>query len=137
MPEANPAERVVDRRATGDDAEAALQLRLELSERDVRARLDQSAQVALMRLQEPAPIAAKARRRRASGRAHPLHQLDRRRWTDGKSPRGCADRATALDCANDPFAKILGHWCRHHTISMVSTITLESQAPIPRNRNML
>jgi hypothetical protein len=36
MPEADPAERVVDRREPGDEAKAALQLRLQLGERDVR-----------------------------------------------------------------------------------------------------
>ena len=37
MPQANPAERVVDRRETGDDTVPALQLRLDLDQRDVRA----------------------------------------------------------------------------------------------------
>jgi len=73
MPQAHPTERVVDRREPGADAEPALQLRLEFGERDVRARFDQQAQVALMRLEERAAMAAKARRRRAAGRAHPLH----------------------------------------------------------------
>ena len=41
MPQADPAERVVDRREPGDDAEATLKLGLKLGERDVRGRLDQ------------------------------------------------------------------------------------------------
>jgi hypothetical protein len=46
-----------------------------------------------MRCQQRPAMAAKARRRRAPGRAHPLHQLDRRRWADRKPPRRLADRA--------------------------------------------
>jgi hypothetical protein len=49
MPEADPAERVVDRREPGPHPQAALKLRLQFGERDVWRRLDQPAQIALMR----------------------------------------------------------------------------------------
>jgi hypothetical protein len=113
MPQADPAERVVDRREPGDDTGPALELRLQLGERDVRARLDQSAQIALMRREQRSPMAAKARRRSTPCRAHPLHQLDRRRRADGKPSRGFADRAATLDRPHDPLAQVQRHRCRH------------------------
>src|ERR671919_3137174 len=58
VPEADPAERVVEGRERGHDAQAALQLGLEFGQRDVRRRLDQPAQVRFMRLQEWAAMAA-------------------------------------------------------------------------------
>lgn len=84
MPEAHPAERVVDRREPGDDAQAALELGLQLGERDVRPRLDKPLELGLVRPEQRPAMAAKARRRRAARRAHPLYQLDRRRRADGK-----------------------------------------------------
>jgi hypothetical protein len=77
MPQPEPAERVVDRREAGDHAETALQLRLEFGQRDVRRRLDQPAQARSMRLEEWGAMPAIAVGCGASGRAHPLHQLDR------------------------------------------------------------
>ena len=49
MPQAAPAERVVDRRGPGDDAAAARELRLELGQREVGGRRDQAAQIGLIR----------------------------------------------------------------------------------------
>jgi hypothetical protein len=137
MPEADPAERVVDRRERAHEAEAALQLRLELGQRDVRRRLDQPAQVGFMRLEKRAAIPAVARRRGAAGRAHPLHQLDRARRADGKAPGGLAHRAAALDRTHDPHPQVQGDRGRHHDTSAVATAIVESQVPIPRNRKML
>jgi hypothetical protein len=104
MPQADPAERVVDRREAGDDAEAALQLGLKLGERDVRDRLDQPCEVGLVGGEQRASMAARAGRRRAPRRAHPLHQLDRRRGADRETSRSPADRAAPLDRAHDPQA---------------------------------
>jgi hypothetical protein len=119
MPDADPAERVVDRREPGDEAKAALKRRL--GERDVRGRLNQPAQLALVRREQRAPMPAVPRRRGAAGRAHPLHQLDRCRGADGKAPRGGADRTAALDCAHDSLPEIHGHGSRHGDISVAST----------------
>jgi len=137
MPEVEPVERVVDRREPGDDAQAPLELRPELGQREVRAELDQLAQLGFVRLEQPPAMAAKARRRGAAGCSHPLHQLDRGRRADRKAPRRLTDRAAALDRAHDPHPQIQRHRCRHGHISAVSTDIVESQAPIPRNRNML
>jgi hypothetical protein len=43
MPQPEPAERVVEGREAGDDAEATPQLGLEFGQRDVRRRLDKLA----------------------------------------------------------------------------------------------
>jgi hypothetical protein len=137
MPEAEPPEGVVDRRQRGDDAQAALELGLKLSERDVGRRRDQPLERTLVRREVRAPMPAVARRRRAAGRAHPLHQLDRGRRPDREAPGRGADRAAALDRAHDPQPQVHGHRCRHHYTSAVSTVIVESQAPIPRNRKML
>jgi hypothetical protein len=51
MPEADPAERVVDRREPGPHPAAPLKIALELGEREVGRRLDQPAQVGLVRLE--------------------------------------------------------------------------------------
>jgi hypothetical protein len=75
MPQADPAQRVVDRREAGGNAAAALQLALEFGEHDIRFRLDQPFAVDLIRRQQRAPLAALARRCGAAGRAHPLHSL--------------------------------------------------------------
>jgi hypothetical protein len=106
MPQADPAERLVDRREPGDDPAAALELRLQLGQREVGTRLDQPAQIARVRREQRPALAAKARRRSTARRAHPLDQLDRRRWADGKPPRGCADRAAPLDRAHDPQPQV-------------------------------
>jgi hypothetical protein len=87
MPEADPAERVVERRERGDDAQAALERRLQLGKRDVRGRLDQPAQVAFMWFEATPDMAAGAARGDAAGRPYPLHQLDRGRGADGEAPR--------------------------------------------------
>jgi hypothetical protein len=102
MPQPDPAERVVDGRKAGDDAEPPLQLRLELGQREVRRRLHQPAQIGLVRRQQRPAMPAVARRGRAAGRAHPLHQLDRGRRADGKAARRLAHRAATLDCGHDP-----------------------------------
>jgi hypothetical protein len=101
MPEADPAERVVDGRERGDDAQATLERRLQFGKRDIRGRLDQRAQVGPMRLEARAAMAAGAARGDAAGRPHPLHQLDRGRRADGEAPRGPPNRATLLDRAHD------------------------------------
>ena len=104
MPQADPAERVVDRREPRHDAAAALQLRLQFGERDVGGRVDQPSQVGLIRREHGAPMTAIARRCRTARLTHALHQLDRGRRADGKAPRGCADRAAPLDRTHDPLA---------------------------------
>jgi hypothetical protein len=119
MPQADPAERVVDRREAGADADALVQRGLELGERAVRARRDQPAQIALMRPQQRTAMAAKARRRGATGRAHPLQQLDRRRRAYRKPSRRLADRAPTLDRTHNPLPQIQGHWYRHDNIPLV------------------
>jgi hypothetical protein len=126
MPEAEPAERVVDRREPGDDAKAALQLRLQLGERDVRGRLDEPAQLGLVRLEQRAPMPAIAVRRRAAGRAHALHELDRRRRAAGEAARGLTDRAARLDRAHDPLPEIHGDGGWHVDTSVVATDIVES-----------
>jgi hypothetical protein len=117
MPEADPAERVVDGRECGDDAQATLERRLQLGKRDIRGRLDQRAQVGLMRFEARAAMAAGAARGDAAGRPHPLHQLDRGRGADGEAPRGPPNRATLLDRAHDAQPQIQRHRCRHGDIS--------------------
>ena len=71
MPQPEPAQRLVKGREPGDDTEAALELGLELGERDVGRRLDQPAQLGFTGFKERMAMAAVARRRRAAGRAHP------------------------------------------------------------------
>ena len=75
MPQADPAERLVDRREPGDDPAAALELRLQLGERDLRGRLDQPSEIGLIRCEQRPALAAVAGRRGAARRAHPLHDL--------------------------------------------------------------
>jgi len=101
MPQADPAECVGDRREPGPHPAAPLQLGLELGQRDVGRRLNQPAQVGVVRLEHAPPVTA-ALGCGTAARAHPLHQLDRGRWADRKAPRGFADRAAALDRAHDP-----------------------------------
>jgi hypothetical protein len=137
MPEADPAERVVDRREPGPHPAAPLQLGLELGQREIGGRLDQPAQVALVGLEHRPPVPAVARRRGAAGRTHPLHQLDRGRRADRNAPRRFADRAATLDRPDDAQPQVHRDRCRHDDIPVVSTVIVESQAPIPRNRNML
>jgi hypothetical protein len=137
MPQADPAERVVDRREPGLHAAAPLQLGLEFGQRDVRCRRDQAAQIGLVRREERSPMAAIARRRGAARRAHPLHEFDRRRRADRKALRRLADRAATLDRAHDPQPQVQGDRCRHDNVLLASTVIVESQVPIPRNRNML
>jgi hypothetical protein len=107
VPEANPAERVVHRREPGDDAQVALQRRLQLRQREVGTRRDQSSEVGFMRRQQRSAMAAKAGGRRAAGRPHPLHQFDRRRRADGKPPRVQRHR-----CRHDPHPACLNRYCR-------------------------
>jgi hypothetical protein len=102
MPQADPAERVVDRREPGDDAEATLKRGLKLGERDVRGRLDQPFEIGLKRCEQREAMAAVAPRCGAACRAHPLLELDRGRRADRETPRGPADRAAVLDHAHDP-----------------------------------
>ena len=64
VPEADPAERVVDRRERGDDTEAALELGLQLGERGVGRRLDQPLELAFVRFEARAPVPAVAKARR-------------------------------------------------------------------------
>ena len=64
MPQAEPAERVVDRREPGSHPAAALQLGLELDQRTVGRRLDQPPQVGFVGLEHGPAVAAVARRRR-------------------------------------------------------------------------
>jgi hypothetical protein len=137
MPQAAPAQRVGDRREPGPHPAAPLQLCLELGQREVgRRRPDQPSQVGFVRLTER-PVDAVARRRDAAGRADPLHELDRSRWAERKAPRGFADRAAAFDRTYDAQPQVHGNRCRHDDIPVIATVIVESQAPIPRNRNML
>ena len=103
----------MDRREPGPHPAASLQLRLELGQREVGGRLDQPAQLALVRLEHGPPVPAVPLGRGAAGRAHPLHQLDRGRRADGKPPRGATDRAAALDRADDPQPQVHGDRCWH------------------------
>jgi hypothetical protein len=116
---------------------AALQLGLDLRQRDVRCRLDQPTQVGSMRLEDRTAIAAVAFGGGTPRRAHPLHQLDRCRRAHGKAASGCADRAAPLDRLDNPPPQVQGHRCRHGDISAVSTDILESQLLIQRNQKML
>jgi hypothetical protein len=61
MPEAAPAERVVDGREPGAHPTAPLQLGLELGQCEVGRRLDQAAQVGCVRREHGPPVAAIAR----------------------------------------------------------------------------
>jgi hypothetical protein len=106
MPQPEPAEHVVDRRKPGGEAETALELGLEFGQREIRRRRDQPSELGFMRRKQRAAMAAKARRRGASGRAHLLHQLDRGRRADRKASRRLADRAAALDRAHDPQPQV-------------------------------
>jgi hypothetical protein len=90
-PQPEAAQRVVQGREAGDDADTMLQLPLELDQRDARLRLDQPAQGALVRLKQWAAMPAVARRCGAAGRAHPLHQLDRGRGADREAACRLAD----------------------------------------------
>ena len=108
MPEAEPVECVVDRREPGEDAGAARDLGLELGEGEIRGRLDQGHDLTFVRLQQRPAMAAVAGRRRAAGRAHPLHQLDRHRRADGEPARGFANRAASLDRPHDPPPQVQG-----------------------------
>jgi hypothetical protein len=87
MPQADPAQRVVDRREAGDHAAAALQLALEFGEREVWRRFDQPAQVGFVGPEHAPPV-----------------------------PRR-ADRAAPLDRADDAQAQIHGHRGRDGEIS--------------------
>jgi hypothetical protein len=69
-------ERIVDRREPGMDPAAALQLGLELSQREIGRRLDQPTQVGCVGREHAPPVAAVARRRGAARGADPLHELD-------------------------------------------------------------
>jgi hypothetical protein len=57
MPEADPAQRIVDRREPDLHPQAALQLGLELGQREVGRRLDQPPQVGFVRLEHAPPVA--------------------------------------------------------------------------------
>ena len=116
-PEADPAKPVVARRERGDDPAAALERRLQLGERDVRGRFDQLAQLGFLRFEARAAPAARAARGDATGRPHPLHQLDRRRRADGEAARGPPDRATLLDRAHEAQPQVQRHRCWHGDIS--------------------
>jgi hypothetical protein len=61
VPRADPAARAVDRREHGGEAEAALQRRLQLGERDIGRRRDKPLEGGLMRLEARAPMPAGAR----------------------------------------------------------------------------
>ena len=74
MPEADPAERVVDRREPGPHPAAPLQLGLELGQREIGRRLDQAAQVGFVGLEHGPPVPAVARGRGAAA-PHPLDSL--------------------------------------------------------------
>ena len=67
MPQADPAECVMDRRETGLHSTAPLQLGPELGQREVGHRLDQPAQVGFVRFQHRPPVAAVARQFHAIG----------------------------------------------------------------------
>jgi hypothetical protein len=137
MPQPEPAQRIVDRREPGLHPAAALQLGLEVSQREVGRRLDQTAQVGCVRLEHASPVAAVTRWRGAAGGADPLHELDGGRRADREAPRRLTDRAALLDRTYDAQPQVHGHRCRHDDIPVVSTVIVESRALIPRNRNML
>lgn len=137
MPEADSAQRVVDGRERGHDAQAALQLGLDLRQRDVRCRLDQPLQVGFVPLEDRTAIAAVAFGCGTPCRAHPLHQLDCRRRAHGKTAGGGADRAATLDRLHNPPPQVQRDRCRHDDISAVSTDIVESQLLIQRNPKSL
>jgi hypothetical protein len=137
MPQADPAERVVDRREPGADAGAALDLGSDLDQRQVGGRQDQAPQQGFAWREQPPPMSAVAGRSGTSGRLHPLHQLDRSRGRNIEASRGFTDRATAPHGPDDPLPEVQGNWGWHDDISMFLTNIVESHDPIPRNRNML
>jgi hypothetical protein len=127
MPQAEPAEVIVQGREPGKDAEAPRALGPKLGERDVRRGRDQPSEVGLIPLQQGTPMPAIASRGGAAGRPHPLHELDGGRRADGEPPRRLADRAAPLDRTHDPQAQVHGNRSRHLNISAVSTDIVESQ----------
>jgi hypothetical protein len=68
MPAAEPAERVVDRRDPGPHPAAALQLGLELGQREVGRRLDQPPEVGFVGREQRPAVAAIPGRCGATGR---------------------------------------------------------------------
>jgi hypothetical protein len=128
MPQPDPAERVVDRREPGDDAQAALQRRLQLGQRDVRARLDEAAQIALMRRQQPPPKRAGAALPVVRTRCISLIAADgltaKRRAASRIELPPSTDRTIRTRRSNDIGAGMT-------IIPFVSTVIVESQAPIP------
>ena len=68
MPEAEPAERVGDRREPGAHPAAPLQLGPELGQRQLGRRLDQPAQIGCVRLEQRPPVPTVARRCGAASR---------------------------------------------------------------------
>jgi hypothetical protein len=74
MPQPEPAQRLVEGREPGDDAETVLELGFELRARDVGRRLDQPLEIGCGRRQQRPAAPAVAGRRGAAGRAQPLHQ---------------------------------------------------------------
>jgi hypothetical protein len=108
MPQADPAERVVDGREPGPQPAALLQFGLELGQRDLWRRLDQPPQVGFVGREHGPPVPTGARGRGAAGGSDTLHQLDRGRRTDGEPPRSFPDRAAVLDRTYDPQPQVHG-----------------------------
>ena len=127
----------MNRRQPGPQPAALLQFGLELGQRQVGGRLDQPPQVGCVGLEHGPPVPPVARGCSAAGHPHPLHQLDRGRRADREAARGLTDRAATLDRTYDAQPQVHGDRCWHGDIPVVSTVIVESQAPIPRNRNML
>jgi hypothetical protein len=100
----------------GGEAQTALEFRLELDQRDIRCHRDQPSELGFMGREQRTAMAAHARRRGTSGRAHPLHQLDRGPRADRKASRCLADRAAALDRAHDPQPQVHRNRCWHDDI---------------------
>ena len=137
MPQAEPAERVVDRREPGSHPTAPLQLGLELGQREVGRRRDQLAQVGFVGREQRPAVAAIPRGCGAAGRATrcisliAADGLTAKRWAAARIE---LPRSTARAILRRRSMEIGAGMA---TSRLVSTVIVESQALIPRNRNML
>jgi hypothetical protein len=137
MPQADPAERVVDRREPGPHATAPLQLTLEFGQRDVGRRLDQPLEVGLVGLEHGPPMPAVALGAAlpvARTRCISLIAADGLTAKRRAASRIELPRSTARTIRNGRSMEIGAGMA---TSRLFSTAIVESQAPIPRNRNRL
>ena len=81
----------------------------DLSQRDVRCRVDQRQDFRAMALEPMRALVAATRPRLNAARAAPLLQpLDRRRWGDGEADCHCPARQPGLDRRHDAATQIFG-----------------------------